>query len=108
VSELSERESPESRFKQDDNGNPTGGWTQGQGFRIDWQDGVQNANGATVENLIEAVQQRLMFFQAASDGRFACDENAEAHHHLALAISALNRRTMRRKAARTEGTYKGN
>ncbi len=106
MTELSDRPTPFGDFTQDEHGNPTGGHSSGVGFEIDWQNGVRETNGATVENVIEAVQQRLMFFQTAADGRFACDENAEAHHHLALAISALNRRTMRRKAAGTEGTYK--
>lgn len=106
--ELSERPTPFGDFTQDENGNPTGGHSSGVGFEIEWQNGVQNANGATIENLLEALQQRLMFFQTAADGRFSCAENNEAHSHLAMAISALNRRTMRRKAAGVEGTYKGN
>ena len=96
----------------DEQGNPTGGRVSAAGIEINWQNGPlgrgddrQAPNGAFVEGVIEAAVKRLGFFQAASDGRFACPENAEALEHLELALAALDKRTERREAAGTEGTH---
>lgn len=112
----------------DDNGTPCGGFVNGVGIRIDWQDGPLGEakqgiarkgieslfrevcdgpghNGAFVEGVILAAASRLSFYQST---RFKCAENAEALKHLDLALYALGRRTARRIAAGTEGTHKGN
>jgi hypothetical protein len=46
--------------------------------------------------------------QVYQDSRFACPENALALEHLRLAAEALDSRTKRREAAKTEGTHEGN
>lgn len=94
----------------DAGGNPAGGITWGRGLTIAWQNGPVKepnvaANGAFVEDVIEAAIDRIGYYQAS---RFACDENAEALEHLRAALAAMNRRTSRRLAAGVEGTHKGN
>ena len=90
---------------QDGDGNPTGGVYTNIGLDIEWQNGVvQNnvPNGASIEDVIEAVLQRLMFFQ---NSKFVCRENALAITKLEEALHWLNARTTRRKREGTEGTY---
>lgn len=72
-------------------------------LRVIWQT-EPKGQGATVEDVIHLARTRLAYWQA---GPMACDENAEALHHLDMAVSALNRRTMRRQAEGTEGTMRG-
>ena len=98
----------------DDNGNPAGGSVQGVGLRISWQNGPlgrgtdrKEPNGAFVETVIVAAINRIEFYQTASDGRFACDENAAALDSLHVALAILNERTARREAAQVEGTHEG-
>lgn len=92
-------------------GSPAGGNCFGPGFAIGWQNGPLGRgddrlppNGAFVEDVILAAQQRLEFYQRS---RFACDENQEAIAHLGCALEALGRRTARREAAGVEGTHAG-
>jgi len=59
------------------------------------------ANGVTNEALLALVIDRMRAFQM---GDFACEENAEALHHLILAMGALRRRTAGRVARGVEGT----
>ena len=99
--------------KVDENGNPTGGFVKGTGLSIEWQNGPlgrgeerQAPNGAFVETVIAGAKQRLEFYQTASNGKFACDENAQAIEHLANALGVLNERTQKREAAGVEGTHK--
>ena len=94
----------------DDNGNPTGGFVEGVGLRIDWQDGPlgrgkdrKEPNGAFVETGIAACKQRVEFYE---ESRFACRENQQAIHHLAEALKWLNVRTQRREARGVEGEHK--
>ena len=103
-----------SKHWSDDNGAPEGGHTCGTGFTIAWQRGPLGRigtdervqpNGAFVEDVLAAVIDRVNVYQ---DSRFACDENAEALKHLQLAAEALDSRTKRREAAKTEGTHEGN
>ena len=65
-----------------ENGDPTCGTVRGVGLSIDWQDGPlgrgaerKEPNGAFVETVIDAVRQRIEFYQAS---RFKCRENALA------------------------------
>lgn len=96
----------------DDNGNPTGGAAEGTGMFIRWQQGPLGRgaerlppNGAFAETVIAAVKQRLEFFQTASDGKFACIENAQAIFALDQALTALNNRTKAREEREVEGTH---
>jgi hypothetical protein len=96
----------------DEHGNPNGGVSTGKGFSISWQHGPlgrgeerREANGAFVEDLIQAVRQRIEFYQTASEGRFQCAENAEAIMALHMAEEALDRRTREREARQVEGTH---
>lgn len=99
----------------DDNGNPAGGSVRSTGLRISWQNGPlgrgterKEPNGAFVETVIAAAANRIQFYQTASDGRFACEENSEALEHLLAALEILKARTARREAAQVEGTHEGN
>jgi hypothetical protein len=96
----------------DEHGNPSGGVSTGTGFCISWQNGPlgrgddrREPNGAFVEDLIQAVRQRIEFYQRCSDGRFACTENADAIAALLMAEEALDRRTRAREARQVEGTH---
>lgn len=99
---------------QDVEGRPAGGQTLGNGFTIAWQNGPLGRvgsseriepNGAFVEDVILAAIGRLQFYQQSG---FACDENADALHHLECALARLDQRTKRRVEAQTEGTHEGN
>lgn len=101
----------------DDEGRPAGGSANGTGIAIYWQKGPLREqgsdepaipNGAFVEDVIDVCRQRIEHYQEVADGRFACDENAEAIEHLGEALAALDRRTQRRLDAGTEGTHQGN
>jgi hypothetical protein len=96
----------------DSNGKPAGGTTFGNGFAIGWQngplgsgDGRIEPNGAFVEDVIAAAEDRLQFYQ---NNGFACDENAKAIGFLKDALGWLDSRTKRGVAAGVEGTHKGN
>ena len=93
----------------DSNGNPAGGSVTGMGLGINWQDGPLGRdkervepNGAFVETVIQAAKQRIEYYQ---ESKFKCDDNAEAVHHLAMALVALNRRTKNREDRKVEGTH---
>lgn len=95
----------------DDNGNPAGGVSTGRGFTISWQNGPlgkigtperREPNGAFVEDVIQAVIERMEFYQAS---RFACEANAEALMALSHAARVLDNRTKSREARLAEGTY---
>ena len=96
----------------DSDGNPTGGVVVGNGFTISWQDGplgrgeVRRApNGAFVEDVIESARQRIEFYQTASGGRFACEQNDAAMWHLEQALIVLDDRTQDRESRGVEGTH---
>ena len=113
-----------SEHWNDANGNPEGGTTFGNGFAIGWQHGPlgrhsdkcspaadgpcgegctrRAPNGAFVEDVIEAVIDRLEYYQKS---KFACDSNAQALLCLKLAASHLQRRTKDREARAVEGTH---
>jgi len=93
----------------DANGNPAGGTTFGRGFAIGWQNGPlgrgegrKEPNGAFVEDIIDAAADRIRYYQ---ESRFRCQDNAEALHHLELAMEYLNNRTKDREERDVEGTH---
>ena len=101
----------------DENGNPAGGVSTGRGFTVSWQNGPlgkigtderQEPNGAFVEDVVDAVKGRFEFYQKGSDGKFACEENAECIELLQKVLDIQHGRTMRRVEAETEGTHEGN
>jgi len=87
-----------NRFDDDDN--PAGGHVFGCGFTICWQDGPRG-EGATPEAVLDAVRNRLAFFQQDSD--LACAETAEAIAGIYIALDALDRRTRDREKRGVEG-----
>ena len=96
----------------DDNGNPAGGVSTGTGVCISWQNGTlgrgperREPNGAFVETVLEMLSNRLVFYQTAAGGRFACPENEEAIVHIQAALAALERRTREREARQVEGLH---
>lgn len=93
----------------DDNGNPAGGTTSGNGFFIEWQngplvvDGVRREpNGAFVEDLIAAILGRLEFYNST---KFRCRENSLAITKLEEALHWLDHRTADRERRGVEGTH---
>lgn len=96
----------------DPDGRPAGGYVEGIGLRIDWQngplsvDGVRREpSGAFVETVIAAALQRIEYYQ---NSQFKCRENALAATKLEEALHWLNSRTARREKQGVEGTHKGN
>jgi hypothetical protein len=96
----------------DSEGKPAGGWVQGTGLQIEWQNGPLGRvgsldrlepNGAFVETVLEAVQQRIEYYQT----RFPCRENALAITKIEEALHWLNARTNRRTKQGVEGTHEG-
>jgi len=97
--------------RTDKAGNPTGGDVRGPGIDIEWQSGPLGrppklATGAFVEDVIEAARQRLEFYQTASDGRFACRENALAITKLEESLHWLTARRMEREGRGVQGEHK--
>jgi len=96
-----------SEFSTDGAGNPTGGNTWGNGFKmeINWQDGIvgdKGQTGAFVEDVLEAARQRLMFFNST---KFRCRENSLAITKIEEALQWLDWRTRQRVAEGVENTY---
>jgi hypothetical protein len=94
----------------DENDNPAGGTTFGNGFAIGWQNGPlgrgddrKEPNGAFVEDIIEAAADRIRYYQ---ESKFACERNANALNHLESALEELHARTADREARDVEGTHK--
>ena len=104
-----------SEFTTDENGNPTGGFTEmkttvdeGEQYAIfiRWQNGIiqeGQQNGAFVEDVIEAARQRIAFFN--SNPRFRCRENSLAITKLEEALQWLDWRTRQRVNQGVENTY---
>jgi hypothetical protein len=99
----------ESENRLDPQGKPAGGYVEGIGLRIDWQNGPLGRggeriepNGAFVETVIAAVVERIEFYQA---GEFKCRENAIAITKLEEALLWLNYRTQKREQRGVEGTH---
>jgi len=91
-----------ARNRFDDDDFPTGGFVFGPGFTIAWPDSPRG-EGADIGAVLEAVVNRLAFFQSS---HFACSENAEAIEGINHALGALDRRTADRTNRGVEGTYK--
>ena len=107
---------------RDAEGNPTGGgatcsperpqhdrdpFAYPQGFIINWQNGVAGVdrdqwNGATVEDVLTVVKERLKFYQ---DSKFACEQNRQVITNIDVALAALRRRTAERKQRGVLGTH---
>lgn len=88
-----------------------------RGATISWQNGPLGRvgtdervepNGAFVEDIVAMAIGRFEFYQTASDGRFACEENAKCIELLTEALEVQQSRTKRRTDAKTEGTHEGN
>lgn len=94
----------------DQDGNyPAGGVASGRGFAISWQNGPlgrdgerREPNGAFVEDVIEAVVERIHFYQ---ESEFQCETNYQALVCLEKALEHLNARTIDREARQVEGTH---
>lgn len=98
-----------SEHWNDENGNPSGGNTFGNGFAIGWQNGPlgrgeerKEPNGAFVEDVILAVIDRLEYYQAS---KFECKANFEAIRCLIEARDHLDARTKKREERQVEGTH---
>ena len=98
--------------KDDLDGNPAGGFVNGTGLEIYWQNGPLGRdadrkvpNGAFVETVLAAVLQRIEYYQTANNGKFNCRENAIAITKIEEAILWLDKRTRDREARRVEGTH---
>ncbi len=97
----------------DIDGNPAGGTVTGVGLSISWQNGPlgrgedrKEPNGAFVETGIAVCKQRILFYEKASGGKFACKENGIAIALLQAALDILNERTKDREARQVEGEHK--
>lgn len=97
-----ERRPVTNSFWHDADGNPTGGISDGQGFTIAWQNGVQERNGAFLEEVLGSCKARFEFFQ---EGKFACAENQEAIEGIETVLRAMQKRLDRRTREGTEGSY---
>ena len=93
----------------DPDGNPAGGYVDGIGLEIVWQNGPLNRgpdrlepNGAFVETVIAAALQRIEYYQ---ESPFRCRENALAITKLEEALHWLNHRTAAREEREVEGTH---
>jgi hypothetical protein len=95
----------------DEDSNPSGGNVRGVGFTIVWQDGPRDqgpdgelaaANGAFVEDIIDAAISRLDFFQRS---KYSSAENASAILHLWEARDTLKWRQVRRRDAGIQGAH---
>ena len=90
---------------------PAGGMVDGLGFHIEWQRGPlkegpsSDPNGASVETVIAAALQRIEWYQTVVDGKFSCEENANAIDYLRGALDVLAQRTRDRVARGVEGTH---
>ncbi len=109
-----------SEFLTDQDGNPTGGRTEmmvahypedgAEGslvhaIDINWQNGIiddNGQNGAFVEDVLEAVRQRLQFFNST---KFRCRENSLAITKIEEALQWLDWRTRQRLLQEVENTY---
>jgi hypothetical protein len=93
----------------DADGNPDGGWVEAPGLQIRWQQGPLNGpyednpwNGAFPVTVLEAVLHRLEYYQ---DGKFACQDNNEAIHHIKRTIDTLNKRQIERFCRGVRGSH---
>ena len=102
----------EATNDNDADGNPAGGRVHGIGIDICWQNGPLGRgkdrvepNGAFVEDVLDAVRQRLVYYQTAADGKFKCATNTGAITHIERALQCLDNRTREREERDVEGTH---
>ena len=93
----------------DADGKPAGGVTSGRGLAISWQNGPlgrgeerREPNGAFVEDVIQAVIGRIIFYQKSE---FYCMKNAQALTALQKAAEYLDNRTSEREQREVEGAH---
>jgi hypothetical protein len=94
----------------DENGRPAGGYAHGVGFEIQWQNGPTRneegrlvpQSGAFIEDVLEAVAQRLEYHQ---EGEFVSAYNEAALEHVKRAMVALDSRRRDRAARGVDGTH---
>lgn len=90
-----------------DDGLHDGGVSTGIGFTISWQRGPVHEegdrNGAFLIEVLEACENQLKVYQ---DGKFVCEENADALEYLNKSIGRLKDRLNRRKEEGTLGSTK--
>ncbi len=103
------RQGFQAQHWEDRDGHPAGGCSYGTGFTISWQNGPldlkenrQDPNGAFVEDVLRAVENRLAWYQASE---FWCSENEAAMGYLRGALYCLDSRTKEREARNVEGTH---
>jgi len=103
------RQAIEAENVTNSEGKPAGGYVEGVGLTIEWQNGPLGrdddrleANGAFVETVIAAALQRIEYYQ---DSEFRCRENALAITKLEEALHWLNHRTADRETRKVEGTH---
>ena len=107
---ISPRSNTEMEFvnETDQHGNPAGGRVNGCGFHIYWQDGPVNreegehAGGAFIEDVLEAVIDRLAFYE---EGKFSCSENAHALEALMIAREQMDARRIDRQERSVLGKH---
>jgi|SRR5215469_521007 len=106
---MSQRKPIHEEHLLDADGRPAGGFSTGEGFTIDWQDGPTRQadgsyerNGAFVEEVIEACVGRIQFYNSTE---FKCRENSLAITHLQEALHWLWDRTRDREERGVEGTH---
>lgn len=93
-------------------GTVTGGFVDGTGLQIRWQNGPlieggllgepDAPNGAFVEDVVMAAMQRLQVYQK---GPHTCAENKKAISKLQQALVLLDQRSQRRTKEGVEGTH---
>jgi hypothetical protein len=93
----------------DERNRPAGGIVSGKGLMIEWQNGPlgrdserQEPNGAFIEDVLEAVAQRIEHYQ---ESEFHGLHNAIALGHVRAALYALDERTKSREDRGVEGTH---
>ena len=89
----------------DARGNVAGGYVEGVGMHIDWQDGPagpeRRFTGSTVDDALLGVKHRIESYQLT---KYAHEANALALHHIGEAMAALNGREKERQDAGVIGT----
>lgn len=96
-----------------EDGLPAGGNVTSIGLSIEWQKGPLGEegldrlepNGAFVETVIAAAQQRIQWYQEVCEGKFKCEENEQAILCLYEALRYLDVRTKDRQRRGVEGTH---
>ena len=90
-------------------GNPAGGYSQGCGISVKWQEGPlgrgpdrKEPNGAFVEGVLQTALGRLRFYQTT---KFKCEDTELAVMKIEEAFLFLIHRTREREQRGVEGTH---